>query len=139
MPNPDCNVPVRTFSDSEVDEKEQIRNIYEQMYAAMIRKDETALRRFHAADFVLIHMTGMRQSREQYIKAIADGTLNYFNVQTERLDIQVQGNHAVMTGRSRVEAAVFGGGRHTWPLELRFHLRKDGGEWLLTEARASTY
>ena len=28
--------------------------------------------------------------------------------------------HATLTGRSRVNAAVFGGGRHTWRLQLYF-------------------
>ena len=44
-----------------------------------------------------------------------------------------------MTGQSRVLAAVFGGGKHTWPLQLRFTLRKEARRWRLTSATASTY
>ena len=68
-----------------------------------------------------------------------DRTLNYYSEETEGWEIAIDGDRATMTGRSRVNAAVFGGGRHTWPLELRFQLvRRDDG-WKLTEARATTY
>ena len=70
---------------------------------------------------------------------IADGTLNYFSAEHEQMDITVDGNHATLIGRSRVTAAVFGGGRGTWRLQLSFKLVKREGQWLFTEARASTY
>lgn len=120
-------------------DKEQIERLYHEMYAAMVKKDRAQLERIHDDSFVLVHMTGMRQSKSSYISSIMDGTLNYYSEKTEGLEITVDGNRATMTGRSRVNAAVFGGGRHTWPLELRFQLfRRDDG-WKLTEARATTY
>ena len=109
------------------------------MYQAMVAKDTATLNRLHADDFVLVHMTGMRQSKASYIQAIADGTLNYYSATHEQMEVQVNGDTATLTGRSRVNAAVFGGGRHTWPLQLRFHLIKREGSWLLTESSASTY
>ena len=36
-------------------------------------------------------------------------------------------------------AAVYGGGRHTWRLQLIFHLVKREGRWLFSAASASTY
>ena len=93
----------------------------------------------HADDFVLTHMTGMHQSKQEYIKAITNGTLNYFSAEHEQMEIKVSGNHATLTGRSRVTAAVFGGGRHTWHLQLTFQLVKRNGQWMFTNARASTY
>lgn len=120
-------------------DKGQIEKLYHDMYAAMVKKDRAELERVHDDSFVLVHMTGMRQSKSLYISSIMDGTLNYYSEKTEGLEITVDGNRATMTGRSRVNAAVFGGGRHTWPLELRFQLvRRDDG-WKLTEARATTY
>ena len=109
------------------------------MYKAMIDKDTATLNRVHADDFVLTHMTGMHQSKQEYIRAIAEGTLNYYSAEHEQMEIKVSGNHATLTGRSRVNAAVFGGGRNTWRLQLRFQLIKRDGQWLFTEARASTY
>ena len=59
-----------------MDDLQQISALYERMYKAMIAKDAEVLRQVHAPDFVLVHMTGMQQSREQYIRCIVDGTLN---------------------------------------------------------------
>ncbi len=120
-------------------DKEQIEALYREMYKAMIAKDTATLNRVHANDFVLTHMTGMHQSKQEYIRAIAGGTLNYYSAEHEQMDIKVEGNHATLTGRSRVNAAVFGGGRHIWNLQLHFNLVKEGGEWRFTAARASTY
>ena len=121
------------------DDKQELAALYERMYKAMIARDSAVLDEVHADDFVLIHMTGMRQSKAVYIHAIMDGTLNYYSAQTEWLDITVDGDKAVITGHSRVEAAVFGGGRHTWPLSLRFEARRENGHWRLTRSQASTY
>ena len=101
-------------------DKEQIEALYREMYEAMVRKDTATLDRVHADDFVLTHMTGMHQS--------------------EQMDIKIDGNRATLTGRSRVNAAVFGGGRHTWRLQLHFGLvKEDDGKWRFRSARASTY
>lgn len=128
-----------TLSVDAVDDKKEIAALYETLYRAMIAKDSATLARVMSDDFVLIHMTGMRQTKKQYIDAILDGTLNYYSATTEQLDIKVDGDEAVLTGRSRVTAAVFGGGRHTWPLQLRFRLRREADEWKFTESSASTY
>ena len=122
-----------------MDDKKQIEQLYHEMYAAMVTKDRAALERIHDDTFVLIHMTGMRQNKQVYIDSIMDGTLNYYSEQTEGLDIRMDGDKATMTGRSRVNAAVFGGGKHTWPLQLRFTLAKRVDGWKLTSAQASTY
>lgn len=121
------------------DDKQQLAALYERMYKAMIAKDSTVLDEVHADDFVLVHMTGMHQSKPVYIRAIMDGTLNYYSAVTEELDVDVDGDKAVITGHSRVEAAVFGGGRHTWPLSLRFEARKENSTWRFTRSQASTY
>ena len=120
-------------------DREQLENLYQDMYRAMISKDKNELERVHDDSFVLIHMTGMHQDKQTYIKSILNGTLNYYAVHTENIDVNISGDAAVMTGRSAVEAAVFGGKRSTWRLELRFDARKINGEWKLTMAQASTW
>lgn len=120
-------------------DKEQIEALYREMYEAMIAKDVPTLNRVHANEFVLTHMTGMRQPKNAYIQAIADGTLNYYSAEHEKIDINIDGNHATLTGLSHVSAAVFGGGRHTWRLQLSFNLAKHDGHWQFTSAQASTY
>lgn len=120
-------------------DKQQIIALYQQMYRAMVEKDTATLNRIHAPEFVLIHMTGMYQPKQAYICAIADGTLNYYSAEHEQMDVTVYNDRATLHGRSRVSAAVFGGGRHTWKLQLTFQLVKRNGQWLFTQSKASTY
>ena len=120
-------------------DRKQIEQLYSEMYQAMVEKDTVTLNRVHADEFVLIHMTGMRQSKQEYIQAIANGTLNYYSAEHEQMEILVDGDKATLTGRSRVTAAVFGGGKGTWRLQLRFKLVRHNGHWQFTESRASTY
>ncbi len=123
-----------------MNDRQAIEQLYHAMYAAMIAKDAKKLDRMHDESFVLIHMTGMRQDKHAYIRAIMNGSLNYYSEKTAGLDIRINmDGTAVLTGRSLVNAAVFGGGRHTWRLQLRFDLKKIGGEWKLSKAQASTF
>ena len=120
-------------------DRDQIEQLYNEMYQAMVEKDTAALNRVHADEFVLIHMTGMRQSKQEYIRAIADGTLNYYSAEHEQIDILIDGDKATLTGRSRVTAAVFGGCKSTWRLQLKFKLVRRNGLWQFSESKASTY
>ena len=122
-----------------MDDKSQIEALYREMYKAMVEKDTATLNCLHADDFVLTHMTGMHQPKQVYIQSIADGTLNYYSAEHEQMDIHIDGHTATLTGRSRVYAAVFGGGRHTWRLQLTFQLVKSNNRWLFISAKASTY
>lgn len=117
-----------------------LKELYDDMYEAMIVKDTTMLGEMMADNSALIHMTGMRQPRREYLRAIADGTLNYYSCTDSDVKVTIEGDSARMTGCSHVNAAVFGGGRHTWPLRLDIDWNKDGeGKWTITEIRASTF
>ena len=77
-----------------MDDKQQIMDVYRRMYQAMIDKDTVTLNAVHAPEFVLTHMTGMRQPKAVYLRAIADGTLNYYSAEHEQMDIRVDGDQA---------------------------------------------
>lgn len=127
------------LSEHTMDDKKQIENLYRVMYQAMIAKDVVTLDSIMSDNAVLVHMTGVRQAKRQYLNEIKNGTLNYYSVEGDELDIELSGNKASMTGRSRVTAAVYGGGKHTWRLQIKSSLIKESGRWLLVESRASTY
>ena len=60
-------------------EKCNLKKLYKDMYSYMISKDIESLVKLLDDDFVLVHMTGMRQPKKEYLKAISNGTLNYFS------------------------------------------------------------
>ena len=109
-----------------MNDRQQIIELYNHMYQAMVEKDTATLNSIHANEFVLIHMTGMRQSNHEYINAIADGTFNYYSAEHEQMDVAINGNRATLTGRSR-------------QLQLTFQLVKRDGQWSFTSSQASTY
>ena len=119
--------------------KEKIENCYRQMYLGMIQKDRDMLSEVLDDSFVLVHMTGMRQSKDAFVKAVEDGTLNYYSANHQRMETKVSGNNAELIGQSMVNAAVFGGGPHTWRLQLKIKLIQRAESWKITEAKASTY
>ena len=122
-----------------MDDKELLTQCYHTMYRGMIEKNMELLSESLDESFLLIHMTGMRQTKSQYMDYIANGTLNYYSEKTEYMEIAVDGEQARLVGQSRVNAAVFGGGKHVWSLQLSMKAVKRNGKWYMTEAVASTY
>lgn len=113
---------------------------YQEMYRAMSQKDSLGMDNILDESFTLIHMTGMRQSKSQFIRAVLDGTLNYYGYQHEKFELVSEKVDTIIgIGQTRVEAAVFGGGMNTWRLQQRITVIRRDNKWLISEARASTY
>ena len=122
-----------------MDNEEQIRGLYREYWRCMIAKDADGLRGIMTDDYTLLHMTGVKQSAETFLKGLLDGTFNYYSAEHDSIEVTVAGDRASMVGRSRVLAAVYGGGKHSWRLRGDFSLRKEDGRWRFSSSRASTY
>lgn len=120
-------------------DKEQITESYKQMYRGMIQKDRAILNTVLDESFVLVHMSEMCQSAQEYIRSIENGTLNYYGVTDENIPVSIYSEEAHLIGQSLVEATVFGGGRSTWRLQLEIQIKKKDDRWMMTKAVASTY
>ena len=120
-------------------DRTEIEDCYRQMYRGMIDKDRSILDEVLDESFVLVHMTGMRQEKGAFIRAVENGTLNYSSANHQRMDVKVHGDSAELLGQSVVHAAVFGGGWHTWRLQLKLKLIQKNDGWRISEACASTY
>ena len=112
---------------------------YREMYRAMIDKDEKALNKLLDESFVLVHMTGMQQPKQAFISAVKNGTLNYYFEELCFSEAKINGSKADFVGESKVNAAVFGGGKHIWRLRLDMKFVLKNSEWLIAEALASTW
>ena len=121
------------------DDRERIEAMYRDYWRCMIEKDTAGLRSMMAEDYCLQHMTGVTQSAEVFLRGLTDGTFNYFAAEHESIEVRLRGDQADMVGKSRVLAAVYGGGKHQWRLRGGFTLRKEHGEWKLARSAASTY
>ena len=122
-----------------MDDKEAILDLYRKYWKYMIDKDVDKLRELMADDYVLMHMTCVRQSRETFLSGLTDGTFNYYSAEHESIEATVNDDTAKMIGKSRVTAAVYGGRKSSWRLRGDFTLRKENGAWRFVSSKASTY
>ena len=121
------------------DDRARIEQLYREYWRCMIEKDVDGLRAMMADDYVLTHMTGARQSADEFLRGLSRGTFHYFSAEHDAIDVTLHDGTAEMVGKSRVEAAVYGGGRRLWRLRGDFTLRKENGAWKLVSSEASTY
>ena len=75
-------------------------------------------------------MSGVKQSVSEFIGGLMNGTFNYYSAEHDSIDVNITGDTATMIGKSRVVAAVYGGGKGSWRLQGDFTLRKENGNWL---------
>ncbi|WP_172192342.1 nuclear transport factor 2 family protein [Actinomyces faecalis] len=83
-------------------------------------------------------MTGVVQSREELLMRVREEDVRYFSSTEESVSCDIDGDTAVMTGRSAVDARIYGT-RASWPLQLVFQAGRRPHGWVLTSAQASTY
>ena len=122
-----------------MDDKEQIKELYRNYWQYMIAKNVEGLKSIMSKDYCLLHMTGVKQSADEFLSGLKNGTFNYFSAEHDAIEVNVNGDAASMIGKSRVVAAVYGGGKDSWRLQGDFTLRKINGEWKLASSHASTY
>lgn len=120
-------------------DKEFLTASYNEMYRCMIEKDVQGLEKLLDDTFILIHMTGRKQNKTEYLQHIRDGILNYYSAEHDNIIVNINGNTAILRGQSRVAAAVFGGGRSMWNLQLDIEYVNKNNKWLQTRVAASTY
>ena len=118
-----------------------VHAVYHSMYRFMIDRDVDRLAGLLDDTFVLVHMTGLRQPKAEFLRCVAVGSLRYFDEDEESVVVHVapDGTHATCTGKSLVDAAPFGARRSTWRLRQDIDLVGRDDTWVMTEARASAY
>lgn len=105
------------------------RHAYELMASGMIEKSIAKLQESMSVDARLIHMTGKVESREEYIRDILDGTLNYYDY-----EILSFSKDEVLI---RLLAKVYGGGKSWWTLRMKTTYVKEDGTIKIKESRVS--
>ena len=76
-------------------DKDKIENCYRQMYLGMIEKDSDVLSEVLDDSFILVHMTGMRQSKSEFIRAVENGILNYYSADHQRMETNLYGGQGI--------------------------------------------
>lgn len=118
----------KSFSDAD----NEIIDRFIEFQQALIDKDKIKLNDI-LTEYELIHMSGKKQSKEEFIGEIMDGTLNYFKSEIIEPTILWDDNErATLIADVTLTAKVYGfNGK--WTLDTTVDFEKIDGEWYFTK------
>lgn len=120
-------------------DKDTIKKIYIDLCDASINKDIKKLNEILSEDYVLIHMTGLNQTKTDYISSVKNGELKYLESKHESIEVKIDGNKAHVTGKTKTLASPFGMSKSWWKLRQEIDLEKKDNKWQIIKSKASTY
>lgn len=115
-----------------------VRAAYTAQRDAMVRADTATLSTLLDPSFTLTHVSGLVQSKQQWLAAIGDGDLQYDAIEALDTSIALDPLDPVLTVRTQT-VATWWGARSTWRLQLRGAFRFDGARWLAIETVATLW
>lgn len=131
---------LQTFSATDVKAQstaDQIRAIERQRLRALVDADLATASRLHADDFQLINPRGGTLSKEQYLRNVASGNLNYLEWEPGEMRVRLYGNSAVIRYQARLIVSVNrspGRPVRFWHTDL---YEKRNGQWQIVWAHAT--
>lgn len=96
---------------------------------AMTDADIDTLRELTAEDKTYTHMSGKKQTREEYFADIADGSLTYYTIGIADPVIKVNGDSATITYTSVLNADAYGA-RGTFRMKGTHSFTRKDGKWI---------
>lgn len=110
-------------------EQKNVLAAFERMQQAMIDKDVETMFSLVTEDKTFTHMSGKKQTKEEFFGEIEDGTLNYYQYEIHAPVVTVNGDTATLTADTTLTAKVYGiSGR--WTLATEVHFVRIDGEWI---------
>ena len=120
---------VKVISNKEFSNQElAILNRFKEFQLALIEKDEIKLNEILDDNYELVHMSGKRQNKEEFIGEILDGVLNYYHSTIKNVGIDVKEEIASISADVTLDAKVYGI-KGVWTLNTNITLRKINNVW----------
>ena len=112
--------------------EQQVLQAEKDRFAAMVKGDRAALEKLLADDLTYTHSTALLESKEQFLKSVTSGNIDYVSIVPSEADwkIRVNGNTAVVNGLAAVNVIDTGKDRK---IRIRFTTvqANRGGAWQL--------
>lgn len=121
-----------------VNDNQMVAEVVHKQIKGMINRNIDALKETILPEARLSHVTGMVQTRDEWLQQIKAGRMHYFDNHEELFQVTVDGNKAEVISRNRIDARIFGF-RNTWPLQTRTQLVKHEGQWKIISSQSSLY
>ena len=117
--------------ESETKMKENVLNRYKAMQQAMVDQDMDFLNEVILDGTTFRHMSGKVQTKEEYLKDIEEGLLDYQAYTIENEAITIDGDDAYIKARVTLTANAYGA-QGTWPFDVNAHFQRINGTWYYT-------
>lgn len=111
----------------------EVLNKFKEFQQAMIDKDAKTLNSIMSEDYTLTHMSGKIQTKQEYIKDIIDGVLNYYHSTIINPNIVIlEDKYAKLNADVELDAKVYGI-KGTWTLNTEILMEKIENIWILSK------
>jgi len=97
---------------------------------AMVDADADDMRRLTSPNLVYVHMSGMHQTREEYLFDVTSGALRYFHIGIKDPVINVDGDTASIDFTSVLKANAYGA-RGTFPMHATHWFHRSPDSWII--------
>lgn len=118
--------------------EQQVLQAEKDRFAAMIKGDRAALEKLLADDLTYTHSSALFESKEQFIKSVTSGNIDYVSIVPSEGDwkVRVNGNTAIVNGIAAVNVIDTGKDRKIRIRYTTIHTNR-GGAWLLQAWQAT--
>ena len=120
---------VELISSQSFNENEnELLNFFINFIQAIIKKDKSRMEEFLDSSFVLVHMSGNEEPKNQFISDVMGGVLNYFHSKIINPKIKINNNSSEMVVDVNLDAKVYGM-KGNWTLHSKNIFQKKNGKW----------
>ena len=120
--------------------EQQVLQAEKDRFAAMIKGDRPALEKLLADDLTYTHSSALFESKEQFIKSVTSGNIDYVSIVPSESDwkVRVNGNTAIVNGVAAVNVIDTG---KDLKIKIRYTtiLTNRGGSWQLQAWQATRF
>ena len=128
------NVEITGINVSELSEEEQAVLYQQARYCqAMTEADTETMMEITSPDMIFTHMSGRKQTRDEYFADIEDGDLQYFTIGIENPVVNISDNYASVSYTSVLNANAYGA-RGTYRIDGTHWYEQQGENWIACNA-----
>ena len=112
--------------------EQQVLQAEKDRFAAMVKGDRAALEKLLADDLTYTHSTALLENKEQFLKSVTSGNIDYVSIVPSETDwkVRIKGNTAIVNGVAAVNVIDTG---KDLKIKIRFTTVQSnrGGAWQL--------
>ena len=120
--------------------EQQVLQAEKARFDAMIKADRPALEKLTADDLTYIHSTALLQNKDEFIKSVLAGNIDYVSMVPSAADtkVRINGSTALLTGVAAVNVIDNGKDRK---IKIRYTsaYTNRGGAWLLQAWQSTVF